>query len=114
MAFQIVDDILDFTSEQIRLGKPVASDLRQGLITLPALYYLEAFPDDPDMAQVIKVGRINDDGMDRLVKSIRDSGAIEQSMVEAKRYADRGLEILYGFPEGNERRALENLNSISC
>ncbi len=109
LAFQIVDDILDFTSEQVRLGKPVASDLRQGLITLPALYYLEAFPDDPDMAQLIKVGRINDAGIDRLVKSIRDSGAIEKSMAEAKRFADRGLEILFEFPEGTERRALENL-----
>ncbi len=38
MAFQIMDDVLDFTAEQATLGKPVGSDLRQGLITLPAIY----------------------------------------------------------------------------
>jgi geranylgeranyl pyrophosphate synthase len=42
MAFQMVVDILDFTSEQATIGKPVANDLRQGLITLPALYYIES------------------------------------------------------------------------
>jgi geranylgeranyl pyrophosphate synthase len=47
MAFQIMDDVLDFTSEQLALGKPVGSDLRQGLITLPAIYYIEEYPDDP-------------------------------------------------------------------
>ena len=47
MAFQIVDDVLDFTGQTSTVGKPVASDLRQGLITLPALYYLDDQPDDP-------------------------------------------------------------------
>ena len=49
MAFQIVDDILDFTGEQETVGKPVGSDLLQGLVTLPAIYYAEAHPDDPDV-----------------------------------------------------------------
>ena len=38
MAFQIVDDVLDFTGEQSTIGKPVANDLRQGLITLPSIF----------------------------------------------------------------------------
>jgi geranylgeranyl pyrophosphate synthase len=37
-----VDDVLDFTGEQATVGKPVASDLRQGLVTLPAIYYVES------------------------------------------------------------------------
>ena len=41
MAFQIVDDILDYTGEQATVGKPVASDLRQGIMTLPVLFFLE-------------------------------------------------------------------------
>jgi geranylgeranyl pyrophosphate synthase len=44
MAFQIVDDVLDFTGEQATVGKPVASDLRQGIITLPVIYYMEIPP----------------------------------------------------------------------
>ena len=47
MAFQIVDDILDFAGEEATLGKPVGGDLRQGIMTLPFFYYLQAQP-DPD------------------------------------------------------------------
>ncbi|NIT62078.1 MAG: polyprenyl synthetase family protein, partial [Aliifodinibius sp.] len=51
MAFQIIDDVLDFTGEQSSVGKPVANDLRQGLITLPTIYYRETNPDDPNLDQ---------------------------------------------------------------
>lgn len=109
MAFQIVDDVLDFTGEQATVGKPVASDLRQGLITLPALSYLQNHPEDQDLQAIIAGNGYNDRLMDRLVDSIRRSGAIEQSMEEARSYVGRGLEILSGFPAGVERKALENL-----
>ncbi|HEX7972840.1 MAG TPA: polyprenyl synthetase family protein [Anaerolineales bacterium] len=109
MAFQIVDDVLDFTGEQATVGKPVASDLRQGLITLPALSYLQTYPEDEDIQAIISGNGYNDRLMDRLVVSIRRSGAIEQSMEEARTYIGRGLEILAGLPAGIERKALENL-----
>ena len=62
MAFQIVDDILDFTGEQATVGKPVGSDLRNGLVTLPALYYVEAHPDDPDAEALLNTIRKNRNG----------------------------------------------------
>jgi geranylgeranyl pyrophosphate synthase len=109
IAFQIVDDVLDFTGQQATVGKPVASDLRQGLITLPALYYLEENPDDPDMRLVLEGKSPNGLVMDRLVESIRASGAIQRSMVEAGRFIDRGLESLVQMPSNRERQALESL-----
>lgn len=109
MAFQIVDDILDFTGEQATVGKPVASDLRQGLVTLPALYYLEDYPDDPDMKQVLSEDHASDVLINRLVSSVRESGAIHRAMQDAQRYVDKGLDLLAGFPDGMERRALEEL-----
>jgi geranylgeranyl pyrophosphate synthase len=109
MAFQIVDDVLDFTGEQATVGKPVASDLRQGLITLPALYFLEAHPGDPDMEAVLGDGRYNDALMTRLVAAIRKSGAIEQSMDEARGFVRRGLKILKAMPDNVERHALAGL-----
>ncbi len=57
MAFQIMDDILDFTGDEAKLGKPIGNDLRQGLFTLPALYYLESKPNDADMAALLKGSR---------------------------------------------------------
>lgn len=110
MAFQIVDDILDFTGEQATVGKPVASDLRQGLITLPALYYLEAYPDDPDMAVVLSSNHVGEAVIDRLVESIRRSGAIQRAMDDAQGYIVEALELLCRFPENTQRNALEGLS----
>ncbi len=106
MAFQIVDDILDFTGEQATVGKPVASDLRQGLVTLPAIYYHETYPEDPDM-QALLAGAYHDgERMNRLVASIRMSGAIPQAMDEARQYVRRGIQALTPLPRTPERDAL--------
>ena len=109
MAFQIVDDVLDFTGEQITVGKPVASDLRQGLITLPALNYLENHPDDPEMKKILDGSMLSDAAMDQLVARIRESGAIDESMEEARRFVERGLKILAEMPATPERDGLEAL-----
>lgn len=109
MAFQIVDDVLDFTGDQSTVGKPVASDLRQGLITLPALYYLEAYPNDPDMEQLMRGALGGDAVISRLVSAIRLSGAIQKSLNEAQNYIEHGLEILKLFPDNPQRHALEEL-----
>lgn len=109
MAFQIVDDILDFTGNQATVGKPVASDLRQGLITLPAIYYLEMHPDDPEIASLINGHFYSDERMDKLVQSIRRSGAIEESLRKARQHVDAALKILSLQPLCLERDALEDL-----
>jgi len=109
MAFQIVDDVLDFTGEQATVGKPVGSDLRQGLITLPALNYFESNPDDPDVSWVLSGKAYSDERMNRLVSSIRNSEAIERSLDEARIYVDCGLEILSRMVACEERDALVDL-----
>jgi geranylgeranyl pyrophosphate synthase len=111
MAFQIIDDILDFTSEQTTMGKPVASDLRQGLITLPVLYYLENQPDDLDMKNILESSFCDEDCLGRLLKSIRESGAIELSFDEARKSVQSGLNALMALPISEERKALEELAS---
>jgi len=109
MAFQIVDDILDFTGEQVSMGKPVANDLRQGLITLPTLCYLETHPEDPDAKAVINGKGYPEINIDRLAKSIRESGAIHLALDEAKQFVDQGLVALRELPLNPERLALEEL-----
>lgn len=109
MAFQIVDDILDFTSDPSELGKPVASDLRQGLITLPALLYYEMYPEDEDMIRLLSQGQGEDEQIERLVAAIRDSGAIDKALQEASEYVHGGLKGLNGMPESAERLALEQM-----
>jgi len=109
MAFQIVDDILDFTSDQNELGKPVANDLRQGLVTLPALHYLEKYPDDPDMRTVVETRIVSEEAIMNVVNAIRESGAIQSSLAEASMFVDRAVAALETMPETEERFALEAL-----
>jgi geranylgeranyl pyrophosphate synthase len=109
MAFQIIDDVLDFTGEQVHLGKPVASDLRQGLITLPTLCYLENHPDDPDLKAILNGNRNDGKHLDRLAQSVRESGAIHQAMDEARQFVNKGLSALRQLPPNQERHALEEL-----
>jgi geranylgeranyl pyrophosphate synthase len=109
MAFQIVDDILDFTGEQATVGKPVASDLRQGIITLPALFYHEHNPEDPEMKVILDGKYLSDERMDRLVTAIRKSGVIQRAADEAHQYINLALKTLYEHKPGVERAALEDL-----
>lgn len=109
MAFQIVDDILDFTGVQTAVGKPLGSDLLQGLVTLPAIYYAEAHPDDPEVKLLSEGGWGNQDRMERLVNAIRNSDAIQKSMHEAEVFIKRALEKLTPLQQGIERSALEDL-----
>ncbi len=108
MAFQIVDDILDFTGDQSTVGKPVGSDLRRGLITLPVLRYAELFPGDPDMPCALR-GECDRAGYDRLIERIRKSDAVEASRREAALAARAAVAALRAFPEGGFKASLVEL-----
>jgi geranylgeranyl pyrophosphate synthase len=113
MAFQIVDDILDFTGDESRLGKPVGSDLRQGLFTLPVLYYLDAHPDDRDVAALLNGSSGDVERVERVVKAVRESGAAGLALEEAKGYVVRAQAALAPVPDNEYRRALEDLAEYS-
>jgi geranylgeranyl pyrophosphate synthase len=106
MAFQIMDDILDFTGEQTTLGKPVGNDLRQRTITLPALIYLETHPNNLDLHTLINRGPIDKHNLDRLIVDIRRSEAIGQSLAIANNFLRDSLEALEILPQAPERQAL--------
>lgn len=109
MAFQVMDDILDFTGDPDKLGKPVGSDLAQGLFTLPVLYYLEQHPDDPDVAELLNGRPRERERIERVVRAVRGSGAIDHALAEAKAYVARGVAGLDVVPDGVYRRALVQL-----
>lgn len=109
MAFQMVDDILDFSSDAENLGKPAASDLRLGLITLPTLYYLEANPDDERLKQLQKGIKLPEEELAALVADIRASGAIQSAKQEARQLVEDAIEALGTLPNTPERDALAEL-----
>lgn len=107
-AFQIVDDVLDFTGDQERVGKPIGHDLRQGIPTLPAIYYYEENPEDQTLLDCLD-GTASDEEADGLIQRINDSGVIEKSLEEANQCAEKAVQSLKDFPEGKEKEALIKL-----
>ena len=109
IAFQIVDDVLDFTSNQTQLGKPVGSDLREGIITLPVLLYVEQHPNDPDLNLLLEVQDTNDPAVDRLITSINTSGAIDGALEEARIMISHGQHALEDIPYSRYTEALSSI-----
>lgn len=108
MAFQIIDDILDFNGEQATLGKPVGSDLRQGLITLPTLYYMESHSNDPIVKCMLTKGCLEDDLQTReMIKAVSNSSAIQEAHHEAIGFVQQALNYLHEQPENEYRETLE-------
>jgi geranylgeranyl pyrophosphate synthase len=109
LAFQIVDDILDFTGEQSTVGKPIGSDLLNGLVTLPAIYYAEEHPNDADVISLPGGGWKDTERVQRIVDNIRRNAAVERAMDEARQAVNRALRALQDAPAVAERDALQNL-----
>jgi len=110
MAFQIIDDIFDFTSDAAVLGKPVGNDIRQGLITLPTLFYAESHPQD-SMVQMLLTGKcIQDEAvLQQFIAAITNSEAITQSREEAKHFVEHGIRCLDSVMGEKEKQPLIEL-----
>ncbi len=108
LAFQIVDDVLDFVADEEILGKPVGSDLRQGLVTLPVLLFLEAEPDHPAIHQALQES-LSNGAVQEAVQAVVGSPAIEQTLDVARKHVDQAKETLNRFPHNHYRAALLDL-----
>lgn len=108
MGFQIMDDVLDFRGDEGVLGKPVGSDLREGIVTLPVLYFLRTHPDDKRVAAIVRNG--GEDGLvDEVVVAIRESGAIGQATDRARAFIAQSQAALTSLPEGETRSLMHTL-----
>ncbi len=112
VAFQIIDDILDFIGDERKMGKPVGSDLRQGTVTLPAIYLLESRPDDGELRRLFASDGddpAHDDNIKRLVEMIAKSSAIGAAQREAQTFIQEAKEALSILPDNEYRRALMDI-----
>lgn len=107
MAFQIVDDILDYRGDQSVVGKPVGGDLKQGLFTLPILSYMESHPQDNNVKTILDSDcDFEESVIHQLVADVASSSAIEESLAEARQFCDRANQCLLQLPDSPERNEL--------
>ncbi|MBA4181702.1 MAG: heptaprenyl diphosphate synthase [Anaerolinea sp.] len=109
MAFQMVDDILDFTGDEALMGKPVGSDLREGTITLPGLLLLERYPQDNPIKKFFTAKRGREERLQEAIAMIRSTEVLDVSMDMARDYVRRGDEALQTLPDSETRRTLLEL-----
>jgi len=108
IAFQLIDDVLDFVSTEAKLGKPVANDIREGKLTLPLIYLLEEGNDSHRnmIETVMREREFNSVRREDVLRLIRDSGALSRARSAAERYANEAIESLSFFPPSSYRQAL--------
>lgn len=110
MSYQIIDDILDFTSSAKELGKPAGNDLLQGNITLPVLYamnhiefkqMIEKTFEDPD--------HVDENAMKMLLSKLKSTNAIDQSYLVSDLYLKKALLSLDPLPHSRAKQTLQDI-----
>lgn len=108
MAFQITDDLLDFTGDPAKIGKPVGSDFVQGVYTLPLIYAINSSYRD-EVIKLLDKESYTPEDVKELIELVRASGGIEYSKNLAKSYLKRAGEFIDGLAPIPAKAALENL-----
>lgn len=108
IAFQLIDDLLDFVSTEDKLGKPVANDLREGKLTLPLIYLMEEANDQQrQMVETVMRERgFESVSREELMGLLERTGALGRAREAAHRYANEAIETLAIFPSSPYRHAL--------
>ena len=108
MAFQIVDDILDFNGDAKEMGKPVGSDLLAGTLTLPSLLYMQRNPENNAVKRAFG-GIRRRSNLSRAIEEIRSSDILDESMQTARHFAALSRQALTDLPPGDARDTLGGL-----
>jgi octaprenyl-diphosphate synthase len=118
LAFQLVDDLLDFTASHEQLGKPVVSDLKEGKVTLPLIFALDAEPKLPAVdgdggapgrrlvAKVLEERGFLSVRPEQITRLVRETGALDRARKLAREYVSRAKACLQELPDTEYRRAL--------
>src|SRR5262249_12102337 len=108
IAFQLIDDVLDFTSREKILGKPVGNDLREGKVTLPLIYALETADAEERkrVETVLADGNYDQVPFAKILQILTRHGSIERARDRAQAFTDKARQIISGFPGSVYQRAL--------
>lgn len=104
MAFQIIDDILDYTSEDNLLGKPTGNDLKEGIYTLPLILALKE--DTEQFSSILSKESYSDEDINTLINLSKALGGVDKAKFFAKRYTDRAFRKINTLPDSESKKLL--------
>jgi octaprenyl-diphosphate synthase len=108
IAFQLVDDAIDYASDAETMGKGVGDDFRDGKVTLPVIlaFARGSEADRRFWREAIEEGRADDDALAHAVRLLTESGALADTLARARTYGQRAIDALGPFPGGTAKAAL--------
>jgi geranylgeranyl pyrophosphate synthase len=112
IAFQIIDDVLDYTQDQATIGKPAGNDLRQGMVTLPLIYALQEQSMNGHLQRVhnlLNGGVSDDEDIRTVVEWVTLGQGVKRSLEDAHAYGDKARAALHAFPPSPQRDVLDGL-----
>lgn len=111
IAFQLVDDVLDYSLNQEKLGKPVGGDLREGKITLPLIFYLELFNESKrlELLKRIKNNELSENEQLQILHDINQKGVLQKALKSSDDYLQKAKDALMMFPKSLEKEILNEV-----
>ncbi len=112
IAFQIIDDVLDYTEDQETIGKPAGNDLRQGMVTLPLIYALQKQPQNghyQEIHNLLNETTHSEEDIRAIVNWVVTGSGVQRSLADAYSYANKAREALAHFSPSKERQVLDEL-----
>ncbi len=111
IAFQLVDDVLDYSLNQEKLGKPIGGDLREGKITLPLILYLDTFENSKkiEMLKKIKKNELKQEECLKIINDINKKGVLKKSLEACDFYVKEAKQAITQFPNSLEKEILNDV-----
>ncbi|MEO1045271.1 MAG: polyprenyl synthetase family protein [Pseudomonadota bacterium] len=108
IAFQLIDDAIDYTSDSETMGKGVGDDFREGKVTLPIiLSYARGDTEERKFWEDAIAGhRSSDEDLAHAIRLMRDNGAVDDTIERARLYGQRAIDAIAGFPSGDAKAAM--------
>ena len=109
MAFQIVDDMLDYTADEEEIGKSLGDDLKEGKMTLPLILLIKHGSDEHKEIVKQAIAQFSENNLSEVIQAIKESNVMERAHKEVEKYTSQALEMCDNMPDNGYTQALREL-----